>query len=379
MNLDELRGEIDQIDQKLVELFKKRLDVASGIATAKKDQSLPVLDHQREQKVLEKVVDLAGDGYDMYVKMLYSTIFDLSRGYQTQKLKRETKLTKLLKTEASEVKLEFPKKASVACQGVQGAYGQQAAEKLFPLGNMMYFDSFSSVFQAVQQGLCQYGVLPVENSSAGSVTEVYDLMEKNKFYIVKTIKIPVNHALLAKEDVDINDIKEIVSHEQAFSQCSEFLKEHPSIKVTIFENTAMAAKYVAESERSDIAAISSTQCAYLYGLKIIERNLQNSQDNYTRFICISKNLEVYAGANRISLMLSVNHQPGALHNMMGKVSSMGMNLSKLESRPIGGKDFEFRFYFDIEASVYSDETLALLADMETSAEQFVFLGCYTEG
>jgi len=379
MSLDELREQINQMDEEIVALFKKRLKAASGIAAEKKDQNLPVLDQQREQQVMQKVIELAGDEFDMYVKMLYSTIFDLSRGYQTQKLQRATKLTELIKKATAEVKMEFPKKAMVACQGVQGSYAQQAAEKIFPLGNMMYFESFASVFQAVQQGLCKYGILPVENSTAGSVTEVYDLMEKNKFYIVKTLKLPVNHALLMKEEVDMSRIKEIVSHEQALSQCSEFLRQYPDIKVTVYENTASAAKHVAESGREDIAAISSPQCAYLYGLKLVERDIQNNKNNYTRFICISKELEVYAGADKISLMLSVNHHPGALHNMIGKISSQGLNLSKLESRPIGGKDFEFRFYFDIEASVYSDEIVSLLADMENSADQFTFLGCYSEG
>ena len=379
MSLDELRDQIDQIDEEMVALFKKRLEVATGIAMAKKEQNLAVLDQQREQKVMQRVIDMAGDEFDMYIKMFYSSIFDLSRGYQTQKLQRTTKLTEQIKSAAAEMKMEFPKKATVACQGVLGAYQQQAAEKLFPLGNMMYFDSFASVFQAVQQGLCQYGILPVENSTAGSVTEVYDLMEKNKFYIVRTLKLPINHALLMKQEMDMSQVKEIVSHEQALSQCSEFLRKHSDIKVTMFENTASAAKYVAESGRDDIAAISSPQCAHLYGLKIVERDIQNNTNNYTRFICISKKMEVYTDANRISLMLSVSHQPGALHNMIGKISSHGLNLSKLESRPIGGKDFEFRFYFDIDATVFSDEIIALLADMENSADQFTFLGCYNEG
>jgi len=379
MSLDEIRKQIDQYDEEIVALFKKRLEAASRIAAAKKEQNLPVLDQQREQAVMQRVIDLAGDEFDMYTKMLYSTIFDLSRGYQTQMLKRSTRLTEQIKAAAAEMKMEFPKKAIVACQGVQGAYAQQAAEKLFPLGNMMYFESFASIFQAVQQGLCKYGILPVENSSAGSVTEVYDLMEKNNFYIVRTLKLPVNHVLLMKEEMDMSRITEVVSHEQALSQCSEFLKQYPHVKVTVYENTASAARHVAESGRDDIAAISSSMCAHLYGLKIVGRDIQNNKNNYTRFICISKELEVYAGADKISLMLSVNHLPGALHNMIGKVSSHGLNLSKLESRPIGGKDFEFRFYFDIEASVFSDEIIALLADMENSADQFTFLGCYSEG
>lgn len=379
MELHELRKEIDRIDKEMVHLFVKRLQVASEIAADKKENNMPVLDQQREEQVLNQVIGYADDEYDMYVKMLYSNIFDLSRGYQTQKLKRNTALTEKIQEAAGHLKLEFPKKAVIACQGVEGSYAQQAAEKMFPLGNRMYLEHFEGVFQAVRQGLCQYGILPIENSSAGSVTEVYDLMERNQFYIVRTMKMHINHALLMKKESEISNITEIVSHEQAFSQCSEFLKKYPEIKITVCANTAGAAKYVAESDRDDIAAISSPQCAHLYGLKVIERDIQDNENNYTRFICIARDLEVYAGANRVSLMLSVSHRPGALHNMIGKISSLGLNLSKLESRPIAGKDFEFRFYFDIEASVFSEEVTALLADMETSADQFTFLGCYTEG
>ncbi len=244
--------------------------------------------------------------------------------------------------------------------------------------NTMYFNSFESVFNAVEKGLCQYGVLPIENSSAGSVTEVYDLMMRHKFYIVKSLKLHINHALVAKKGIALSDIKEIISHEQALQQCSEFLKALPNVKITVFENTATAAKYVAECDRTDIAALSSPECAKLYGLDILKEDVQNNQNNYTRFICIAKNMEIYAGANKISLMLSIAHEPGSLYEMIGKIACQGFNLTKLESRPIPGKDFEFRFYFDIEGSVYSPSVLTLLKDMEISAEKLSFLGCYSE-
>ena len=379
MGLDKWREEIDQIDTDMVELFSKRMLTAAKIAETKREKDLPVFDRQRESKVMDKVIDMADEELAMYVKMLYSTIFDLSKNYQAKILDRDTNLKEQLEAAIKEPKVDFSKKAAVACQGVEGAYAGQAADKIFPLGSMMYFENFSSVFQAVEQGLCKYGVLPIENSSAGSVTEVYELMNKNNFYIVRTLKLHIHHALLTKKNVDMAKITEIVSHEQALSQCSEFLRQHPKVKVTVFENTASAAKYVAESDRDDIAAISSLKCAHLYGLHITERGVQNDENNCTRFICISKNLEIPEGANRISLMLSVSHRPGALHDMLGKIVSMGLNLSKLESRPIPGQDFEFRFYFDIDGSVYNKDVQILLAEMERSAEEFAFLGCYVEG
>ena len=183
---------------------------------------------------------------------------------------------------------------------------------------------------------------------------------------------------MGKPGTKLSDIKEVYSHEQAIGQCSEFLKERPDIKVTICENTAVAAKLVSEANRTDLAAISSQNCAELYGLSIISRNIQNSDNNYTRFICIAKELMVYPGSDRISLMLSIPHEPGALYSVISRFSTLGLNLTKLESRPIPGSDFEFMFYFDFEASVLRAEVVNLLSELSSGSDVFVFLGSYSE-
>ena len=242
----------------------------------------------------------------------------------------------------------------------------------------MYFNSFEGVFTAVEKGLCQYGILPIENSSYGSVGTVYDLMQNYNFHIVKGIRLRISHNLMAKPGTKMSDIKEIVSHEQAIGQCGDFLKDLKDVKITICENTAIAAKIVAESDRNDIAAISSKECVDLYGLEILKKHIQISDNNYTRFICISKKLEIYPGANRISLILSLPHVPRSLYHTIAKFAALGVNLTKLESRPIPGSDFEFMFYFDLDASVYSPELINLLSELESQPETFVFLGCYTE-
>ncbi len=242
----------------------------------------------------------------------------------------------------------------------------------------MYFNSFEGVFNAVEKGLCQYGILPIENSSYGSVGTVYDLMRNYNFHIVKSIRLRINHSLLAKPGTKLKDVKEIFSHEQAIGQCGEFLKTLKDVKITICENTARAAKMVAESERDDVAAICSRDCMELYGLESLNNNIQVSDNNYTRFICISKNLEIYPGANKISLMLTLPHRPSSLYHMIAKFAALGVNLTKLESRPVPGSDFEFMFYFDMEASVYSPELVNLLGQLENQPELFVFLGSYSE-
>ncbi|WP_317853814.1 bifunctional chorismate mutase/prephenate dehydratase [Chakrabartyella piscis] len=379
MSLDKLRGQMNDVDSALVELFVERMKIASEIAEQKSKEGIPISDMRREKDVMNRIMDMAGEEFEMYANRLYRTLFEVSKSHQAGILINDTELTTDIKESIADMKMLFPRKATVACQGVEGSYAERACDKLFPMANAMHFGTFEGVFNAVEKGLCQYGVLPIENSSAGSVLEVYDLMASHKFYIVKSLKLNVNHALVVKKGVKRSDIKEIISHEQALRQCSEFLKSFPNAKVTVFANTAAAAKYVSESDRDDIAAISSTGCAKLYGMDILQEAVQNSVSNQTRFICIAKNMEIYAGANKISLIMTLAHKPGALYEMLGKIASHNLNLCKLESRPIGGRDFEFRFYFDIDASVFSDTVLTLLKEMEFSADKMEFLGCYSEG
>lgn len=378
MELNELRERINEIDDKMVALFVERMQVAAKIAGAKAEKNLPVLDLRREQAVLQKVMEQAGEEFEIYARKFYQTLFDVSKSYQSGILAGETELSAEILKNIEAPQLEFPRKAVVACQGVEGSFASRACERMFGMPSKMFFSNFESVFHAVETGLCRYGVLPIENSSAGSVTEVYDLMVKHRCYIVKSLKLHINHALLAKPGVKLEDVKEVISHSQALQQCSNFLKAHPEIKVTIFENTATAAKFVAESERTDIAALSSSDCAKLYGLHVLRDGMQNNANNYTRFICISKDMEIYAGSNRISLLLSIDHRPGSLHELIGKFACRGINLCKLESRPIPGRDFEFRFYFDLDGSVFSQEMRTVLKDIEQAAESLSFLGCYSE-
>lgn len=378
INLNQIRNDIDTIDTKLTQLFKERMEKSLEVAKYKKEHNMAVLNDQREKEILHKVTEEIGEPYDGYARLLFNTIFDASRSCQNNYLARRSDLAKRIDTALAETPQLFPKKAVVACQGVEGAYSQAACEKLFEVPSIMYFNSFEGVFNAVEKGLCQYGILPIENSSYGSVGAVYDLMQNYNFHIVKGIRLRINHNLMAKPGTKMSDIKEIFSHEQAIGQCGEFLKSLKDIKVTVCENTAMAAKMVAESHRSDVAAISSKECLELYGLELVKKNIQVTDNNYTRFICISKKLEIYPGSNKISLILSLPHVPRSLYHSIAKFAALGVNLTKLESRPIPGSDFEFMFYFDLEASVYSPQLINLLSELESQPETFAFLGCYTE-
>ena len=378
INLEQLRGDIDAIDSKLAELFKERMQRSLDIARYKKENSIPVLNDSREKEILHRISEEVGEPFDGYARLVFNTIFDVSRSCQNNYLAKKSDLAEMIKTALENTPKLFPKKAVVACQGVAGSHSQAACEKLFEVPSIMYFNSFEGVFNAVEKGLCSYGILPIENSSYGSVGTVYDLMQNYNFNIVKSIRLRISHNLVAKPGTRLSDIKEIFSHEQAIGQCGEFLKTLKDVKITVCENTAIAAKLVAESGRPDVAAIASKECLELYGLDLIKKNIQTSDNNYTRFICISKNLEIYPGSNKISLILSLPHVPCSLYHMISKFAALGINLTKLESRPIPGSDFEFMFYFDLDGSVYSDELINLLSELENQPEVFDFLGCYTE-
>ena len=375
--IDKYRKDIDKIDSQLVDLFKERMEVSSKIAEYKRENKLPVKDSERERQLLYKISEKAGE-LGGYSKILFTTIMDLSRSYQNKKLVGNSILCDKIHNAIENTEKLFPTKARVACQGIEGAYSQKACDKIFSLADIMYVSTFENVFQAVESGLCEYGIVPLENSTAGSVNQTYDLLSKHDFCIVKSLRMQINHVLLTKKGAKFSEIKEIYSHEQAINQCSSFLRSLKGVKITVCENTAIAAKMVALSDRNDVAAISSSDCAEQYGLEINKDKIQDTDSNFTKFICISKNLEIYPGANRTSIVFSTAHKPGALYNVMSRISALGINIIKLESRPIIGKDFEFLFYFDLESSVYSKEFEQLMFELENQVEGFRYFGSYSE-
>ena len=378
MDLNDYRREIDGIDAQLLALFARRMDVAAAIAEYKKENALPVLDPSRERQKLLNVAEMAPEALRDYAVSLYSLLFELSRGYQNRILGVRTELTQQIADAIAETPQLFPESAAVACQGVEGAYSQLACDRLFRLANIFYFSSFEAVFSAIEKGLCRYGVIPLENSTAGSVNAVYDLMMRHDFRIVRSVRLKVDHNLLAAPGAALGDIREIYSHEQAIAQCSGFLQSLPGVTVVRCENTAAAAKRVAESGRTDVAALSSRSCAELYGLQCLAADVQDQGNNFTRFICIAKNLEIYPGADRTSLMMVLPHRPGSLYKVLSRFYALGINLNKLESRPLPERNFEFMFYFDLDAPVYSPGFRQLMGELPGLCEEFHYLGSYSE-
>ena len=379
MDLKDYRKQIDEIDDQLVALFQQRMEVSEGIAAYKKERGLPILDAGREHEKINSVCAKVAPEMRNYTSVLYSSIFELSRSHQSQQMARYSELSQKITDAIENTPKLFPRDVTVGVCGVEGAFAQIATEKLFKMPFIMYFNNFEGVFSAIEGGLCQYGIVPIENSTAGSVKKVYDLMIKHNFSIVRSVRLKIDHNLLAKPNTKLSDVKEIYSHEQAISQCSQFLRTLGNdIKIIPVENTAVAAEMVAKSQRQDVAAICSRNCMELYGLSALARNIQDQGNNYTRFICISKNLEIYPGADRTSIMLATAHKPGALYKVLARFYSLGINIAKLESRPIPDRDFEFMFYFDLETSVYSEEFIQIVSELSASTEDFTYLGSYSE-
>lgn len=378
MDLNDIRKQIDQIDDEMISLYQKRMSLAKEVAMVKRETNLPLENPIREKEIINRITSSLNDEIKLFAKQFYETLFETSKAYQSRFMEIKSDLLVSIKEKISSGIKKFPINANVACQGAEGAYSNMAADKVFPINNIMYFKDFEGVFGAIEKHFCEFGVLPIENSSVGSINEVYDLMRKHHFYIVRSIKLHIKHSLLSKRGVELQNIKEIYSHEQAIAQCANFLKGLKDVKVTVVSNTAVAAKIVKESERQDIACISSKECAELYGLGSIKANIQDKENNYTRFIVIAPELQIYEKSDKISIFVNLPHRAGSLNKLLNKFATLGLNLTKLESRPLPNSVFEFGFYFDFDAEIENTVVQNLLAELDLNSEQFVFLGCYKE-
>ena len=377
MELSEIREKIDVIDEQMLRLFLERMDLAEEIAAYKNEHHMPIVSRGREREILAKAAKQAGER-ERYAYHLFNTLFQLAKTRQAEMLSAPSRVGDLVKNALERGEAVFPKTGTVACQGVEGANSQTACDRLFPRGELRYVKTFDDVVQAVEAGECQFGVLPIENSSNGSVRAAYDLLQRHSLSVVRSVRLCIRHELLALPGTRLADIREIYSHEQAIGQCSRFLRELKDVKVIPCGNTAMAAQKVAQEGNPGIAAISSHPCAQLYGLECVKDDIQNSDNNYTRFFCVAKDPAIYAGANRISLVVGCDNRPGALYEILSKFSALGINMTKLESCPVTGRNFEFVFFMEIEASVLEEGVLGMLEELERECVSLHFLGNYAE-
>lgn len=377
MELSEIREKINAVDEELLRLFLERMSLSEDVAAEKSRQGLPISNRQREREILARVTAESGDK-ERYAYHLFTTLFHLSRARQAELTGAPTQVAAQVRSSLSAGDQVFPQTGLVACQGMEGANAQEACDKLLPRGNIVYVKSFDAVVAAVESGLCKFGVLPIENSSNGSVRAVYELLQHKHLSVVRSTRLCIRHELLGLPGAKLNDLTEIHSHPQAIGQCSRFLNGLSGVSVIPCDNTATASQLVSQRKDPHVAALSSHACAELYGLSVLKDDVQDSDNNYTRFICITKDPAIYAGASRISLIFACDNKPGALYDILSKPAALGINMTKLESCPVTGRNFEFIFFIELEASVDQPGVLPMLEEMERSCQDFRFLGNYAE-
>lgn len=375
MSLKPIRDEIDNIDNQIIELFSRRMECSKQVAEYKLENGLPIFNQQREQEILDKVYEKSGKNGNN-ARILYSTVLELSRALQHDMVGSGDKLRNEITSAYSEIPFD-DKNVSVACFGKSGSYAHQAAKKVFKNSNPKLYDRFQDVFSAIQNNEAEFGVIPIENSSAGSVTDVYDLMLQYRFYIVSAVDLPVNHCLAVKKGVKLSDIKKVYSHQQALAQCSDFINAR-SLIAEQYISTSASAKMLSETEDYNSAVICSQEASEQYGLEIILRGFQNNPNNCTRFIVISKKMFISENADKISLCFSLPHITGSLYSILCRFAVHGLNLTKIESRPIFGRSFEYLFYLDFTGNIKDKDVLRLLCALSDELISFSFLGNYKE-
>lgn len=361
--LKKLRENIDEVDEKLINLFLERMKYVDEIIKVKKENDLPILDNKREVEIIKKYVEKENDKkLKLIIEQFFHEIMHLSKKYQINEIDKEI-IHKSLN--------------SIGYLGEKGSYSHLASKKYFEKGNLVSFDTFEKIFEAVDDKEIKYGVLPIENTSTGSIILVYDLLKKYNLNIIAETNIEINHNLLVKKGTKIEDIKTVYSHPQALDQSSEFLKKF-NWELINADSTSKSAYMVSDSERNDIAAIASFEAAGIYNLNILEKNINHNRKNITRFIIISKNNCYKKEANKITIGFSVYHKPGALYNVLEIFDKNNINMYKLESRPIIESPFEYYFYVDLEGNLEEFKVRNIINEIKNNSTSFKVYGNYSK-
>ncbi len=376
--LKELRNQIDAIDKDLLALFAQRMAVTQKVGEYKVRAGIQVLDAQREQEVLDGKAALAPAAIQSEARTLFETIMALSRRQQRRLVAADQAAFDLYQAQKRQA-AQPVQNPRVLYQGVPGAYAEEAAVTYFGEGcSRKNLPAWEDIFEALAKGEADYGVVPIENSSTGSINQVYDLLAKYEHFIVGEVKLRISHCLMAPPGVALEDVREVYSHEQGLSQCAPYLKSHPTWKQTALSNTAAAAKFVSESGKP-CAAIGSGRCAQLYGLNVLARGISQAQSNYTRFVVVAPRMELDETRDKISALFTLPHKVGTLHQIMAVFAISGLNMMKLESRPILEKSWEYRFFVDFSGNLLDPELDLVLRELIECSSSFRVLGNYRSG
>ena len=374
MDLLELRNELDGIDKQIVELYEKRMNVCGQVAEYKIETGKRVFDKEREKQKLEAVRALTHNDFNAYgVTELFEQIMAMSRKLQYRLLAEHDSVGKL---SFSKVDHFDTSKCRVVFQGAEGAYSQAAMIQYFGEGvNCFHVDTFRDAMLAIDEGSADFAVLPIENSSAGIVSEIYDLLVEFENYIVGEQIIPINHCLLGCAGTKISDIKTVYSHAQSLMQSAHYLQEKGWQQISM-KNNAFAAQKVAEDKNPTEAAIASEYAAKVYGLEILEKGVNDLKENSTRFIIITNQKVFSKDASKISLCFEVNHESGALYHALSHLIYNGLNMTKIESRPLEGRNWEYRFFVDFEGNMEDSAVKNELRGLREETRNMKILGNY---
>ncbi|MBR4026595.1 MAG: prephenate dehydratase [Lachnospiraceae bacterium] len=374
-DLLKLRDEIDKIDNEIVALYEKRMKIAEGVAKFKIETGKKVFDKERE---VSKLNTLSAKATSEFTKIgileLFEQIMAMSRKRQYQLLTEHGKTEKMdFKTVS-----RFPmQNARIVFQGVEGAYSQQAMMEYFGAEcDSFHVETWKDAMEAIKQGKADFAVLPIENSSAGIVSENYDLLVEYDNYIVGEQIIHIQHALLGLPEANIEDIKQVYSHPQALMQCGDYLYEHSEWEKISMKNTALAAKKIKEDALTTQAAIASTLTAELYGLKILNQHISNNENNATRFIIVSNQKICLETSNKVSICFEIAHESGSLYHMLAHFIYNNINMTNIQSRPIQGKNWEYRFFVDFEGTLQDTGVINALRGIKEEASTLKILGTY---
>lgn len=373
VDLKESREKIDSIDRQIAELFEERMNVAADVAAYKRSTGKKVFDPVREDEKIKVLREMTDNEFNKTgIEDLFRQIMSISRKYQYNVLGTENDLKQVFRQVDS---FDVDADTRVVCFGEHGAYTEQAMEEVFGKNiTAINKSTFKDVMETVAGGEAKFGVLPIENTSTGGITDIYDLLLDYDVTIVAEHVVKVEQALMGIPGTNIRDIKMVYSHPQGLMQCSKFLEENPGILTKTYSSTSAAAKKVAEDKDKSQAAIASKRAADIFGLDIIKEKINYETKNYTRFIIISNQKIFLSNANKISLSFEIKHQAGALYNMLSNFYYNGLNLTKIESRPIENRNWEYRFFVDIEGNLNKPEVGNALASISEFANKLAVLG-----
>lgn len=367
-DLKQCRQEIDEIDKQLIKLFEKRMSLSKEVVTYKLAHDMEIFQPQREHEVIEKnAARIENDELKEYAKKFVQDIMDIGKSYQA---------TFIPLKDAYHLACRKHENVKVGYAGVPGAFAHQAMLEYFGDVNNVNYVNFKDVYEAMKNDEIDYGIVPLENSSTGAINDNYDLVRDYDFYIVGEHSVDITQHLLGLKGAKIEDIKDVYSHPQGIMQSSNYLRAHQNITVHDYSNTAAAAKFVSESNDKTKGAIASKIAAKLYNLDIIQENIHNEQSNNTRFIIIGKHLEDHEQTDRVSIVFTLEHQVGSLHSVLKTIRDHHINLSRIESRPIKDKRWQYYFYIDFEGSLHDDNVKLALEQMKTKCLTLRVIGNY---